>query len=195
MSGTPSLVLASTSPYRKALLERLRLPFRCKAPGVDEEVTRAGIEDPRDVAVRLARAKSLAVARSEPDAVVIGSDQLVALGDRILGKPGSAQRAVAQLLDLAGRTHHLLTAVAIAHRGELVEWLDDAALTMRALTRAEAERYVAADSPLDCAGSYRIESLGIALFDRITSDDATAIVGLPLLRTSAELRRMGFLIP
>lgn len=195
MSGTPPLVLASTSPYRKALLERLRLPFRCKAPGVDEDAVRAGITDPRDVAVELARRKALAVARFEPDAVVIGSDQVVALGDRILGKPGSAERAVAQLLELAGRTHHLLTAVAIAQHGELVEWVDDTALTMRALTRAEAERYVAADSPLDCAGAYRIESLGIALFDRITSDDATAIVGLPLLRMSAELRSLGFLIP
>ncbi|MBI5853276.1 MAG: septum formation protein Maf [Planctomycetes bacterium] len=192
---TAPLILASTSRWRKDLLARLKLPFRCVGSGIDEEKWSEGVRYPEQVAIALARAKAVTVLAHEQDAVVIGSDQVVALGDRCLGKPATPERAVEQLLELAGRTHRLLTAVAIVRIGGMVEWLDDTVMTMRPLTRAEAERYVAADSPLDCAGSYRIESLGIALFERIASDDATAIVGLPLLRTSAELRRLGFPIP
>ncbi len=194
MSPAP-IVLASTSSYRKALLERLRLPFRCVAPGVDEALARGAEREPAAIAARLARAKAEAVARREPDAVVIGSDQVCALGEEVLGKPGTAERAVAQLLRLAGRSHRLFTAVAIVHRGGCVAWVEETILEMRALGAEEAARYVAADAPLDCAGSYKIESLGIALFERVVAEDASSIVGLPLLRTSRELRLLGHRVP
>ena len=134
-----------------------------------------------------------------PTAVVIGSDQVCALGPTILGKPATAARAEQQLAQLAGRTHRLLTAVAIVHRsGELAqndEFLDDTALTMRPLCSDEIARYVAADQPLDCAGSYKIEGLGIALFQSVETRDATAIIGLPLLELSTLLRRLGYALP
>jgi septum formation protein len=208
----PPLVLASTSPYRKALLERLRLPFRCEPPGVDEAAVKRDIAQPGHVVRALALRKAHAVAERFPDAIVIGSDQCACIDGRVLDKPGSAAAARRQLADLQGREHELLTAVAIvsgsgavewtnrhavaAVRGEQVtEWTDRTLLSMRSLTDDELERYVAADEPFDCAGSYRIEGLGIALFERVVTEDQTAIVGLPLLRLCAELRRFGVALP
>jgi septum formation protein len=189
------LILASTSPYRRKLLEQLGLPFRCVAPGVDEAVIQSQIADPLALAERLARAKAAAVFAQNPDAVVIGSDQLVAFGGRVLGKPGTAARAVAQLLAMAGHEHRLITAVALADRDGVEIAMNIARLWLRPLGAEEAERYVAADRPLDCAGSYKIESLGIALFDRIETSDQTAIVGLPLMTVCRMLRARGFVLP
>jgi septum formation protein len=191
----PELVLASTSPYRRELLQRLRLPFACRAPGVDEAAARQGLVEPAAIARELARRKALAVAAHHADAFVVGSDQVATIDGAVLDKPGTADRAAAQLQRLQGREHQLLTAVAIAHPGGLVEFVDVTRLCMRTLSAAEIERYIAQDQPLDCAGSYRIESLGIALFAGISSEDQTAIVGLPLLRLAAELRQLGFCIP
>jgi septum formation protein len=191
------LVLASTSPYRHALLERLGLPFRCVAPRVDEEALkaeRAG-EAPEALAGRLALAKAASVADAFPDATVIGSDQLVALDGEVLGKPGTADRAVAQLLRLAGRPHRLITAVAVLDRGRVVSHMDVTTLHMRSLTAAELARVVAADSPLDCAGGYKLEARGITLFEWIDSADHTAIVGLPLIALTTILRDIGFAVP
>jgi septum formation protein len=189
------LVLASTSSYRRDLLARLRLPFSCEKPGVDEDAAKRSLRDPAAVVAELARQKARAVAVRRPDAIVIGSDQGACLDGTMLDKPGTAANAIAQLTALAGRTHELRTAVAIVHAHGLVEWTDVTRLTMRALAREEIERYVAAEQPLDCAGSYKIEGLGIALFERIESEDQTAIQGLPLLRLSAELRRLGLSVP
>jgi len=189
------LVLASTSPYRRELLARLRLPFSCEKPGVDEDAAKRTLPDPAAVVAELARQKARAVAVRLPDAIVIGSDQGACLDGTMLDKPGTAANAIAQLTALAGRTHELRTAVAIVHAGGLVEWTDVTRLTMRALAREEIERYVAAEQPLDCAGSHKIEGLGIALFERIESEDQTAIQGLPLLRLAAELRRLGLCVP
>lgn len=189
------LILASTSPYRRELLARLRLPFRCMAPGVDEASIAAEGFGPVALAERLARAKAEAIAAREPDVLVIGSDQLVAFEGRVLGKPGTAERAVEQLLSMSGREHLLITAVAFADRAGIEVETDVARLTLRTLDRREAERYVAADRPLDCAGGYRIESLGIALFDRIEAADQSAIVGLPLLTVCRMLRARGFSVP
>ncbi len=189
------LILASTSPYRRDLLARLALPFRCVAPGVDEAAIGADILDPVERAGRLARAKAEAVAARESGALVIGSDQLVAFEGRVLGKPGTAERAVEQLLAMAGREHLLVTAVAVADRSGVEIETDVARLRLRDLSRAEAERYVAADRPIDCAGSYKIESLGIALFDRIEASDHSAIVGLPLLTVCRMLRARGISVP
>lgn len=191
----PRLVLASTSPYRRQLLERLRVPFTCRAPGVDEAATKATSPHALATATGLARQKAQAIAALEPDAIVIGSDQCAALGDEVLDKPGTAANAIDQLLRLQGREHRLLTAVAIAHPRGLVEFVDTTRLTMRHLDRASIERYVAAEQPLDCAGSYKIEGLGIALFAAIASEDQTAIMGLPLLRLGEELRRLGITLP
>ncbi len=189
------LVLASTSPYRRALLERLGVPFGCRAPAVDEEALKASLGPlpPEALAETLAAEKARSLAG--PGLVVIGGDQLVAFEGRVLGKPGTAERAVAQLLALSGRTHHLITALAVWHEGRIERHLDRAALTMRPLGRAEIERYVAADQPWDCAGAYKLEQRGIVLFERIDARDHSAITGLPLMALTSLLREVGFAIP
>jgi septum formation protein len=193
--GSPDLVLASTSPYRRALLERLGVPFRCRTPQVDEDALKAVADEPCALAERLARAKAASVAAFEPSAVVIGGDQLVEFEGRVFGKPGSTDRAVEQLEMLAGRPHRLITAVAVWRRGEMVVHNDVTVLHMRPLGRAEIERYVATDRPIDCAGSYKLEERGIVLFERIISEDQTAITGLPLIALTTILRALGISIP
>lgn len=189
------LVLASTSPYRRALLSRLGLPFQCRDPRVDEDGYKSLVVEPRALAERLAVAKATSVAADEPGCTIIGGDQLVAIDGRVLGKPLTAERAAAQLESLAGQTHALITAVAVWHDGEVDLHVDTTRLRMRPLAREEIERYIAADQPLDCAGSYKIESRGIALFESIESADQTAISGLPLLALATMLRRRGYAIP
>ena len=193
----PELVLASTSSYRRALLERLGVPFRCRAPLVDEESLKdeARDLDPRALAGRLATAKAESLIRDEPKAILIGGDQLVAFAGRVFGKPGTVEGAVDQLAAMAGRSHDLITAMAIRHEGRTILHTDVTTLRMRPLTRAEIERYVAADRPLDCAGAYKLESRGIALFERIDSADHTAITGLPLVALTTILRELGYSIP
>jgi septum formation protein len=193
--AVPELILASTSPYRRALLGRLGVPFRAVAPRLDEESLKDAPVSPRALAARLARAKAESVTGPSPDAVVIGSDQLVAFEGRVFGKPGDTGRAVEQLLSMAGRPHELITALAVCHRGRTIEHTDVATLWARPLTRAEVERYVEADRPVDCAGSYKLEERGITLFERIESADHTAITGLPLIALTTILRDLGFAIP
>jgi septum formation protein len=189
------LILASTSPYRRALLERLGLPFRGESPGVDEDALKTSCLPPRALAERLAEAKATALADRFPDAAIVGGDQLACLDAEILGKPGTPDAAVSQLLRMSGRPHRLITALAVWSGGRVVAHTDIATLTMRRLTRPEVERYVAADRPLDCAGSYKLESRGIALFDRIEAADHSAITGLPLIALTTILRDLGFAIP
>lgn len=192
-----NLILASTSPYRRALLERLGLPFGCLRPAVDEEALKASlgsIEPPR-LATRLAEAKATSLAASHPSATLIGSDQLVAFEGRVLGKPGDAARAEAQLAELRGSTHELITALAVWKAGRLWTHLDIARMRMRALTSNEIARYVAADNPIDCAGAYKLESRGIALFELIDARDHSAITGLPLIALTSILRDLGYPVP
>jgi septum formation protein len=191
------LILASTSPYRRALVERLGVPFRSVAPPVDEDALKAALPEasPRDLAAHLAHAKAAAVAAIEPDAVVIGGDQLVSLDGTILGKPGTVDLAVDQLRRMAGRTHELMTALSVIHAGKAYAHLDVTSLTVRPLTPDEIHRYVEVDRPLDCAGSYKLEARGIALFERIESADHSAIVGVPLIALTSILRSLGFAIP
>lgn len=193
------LILASSSRYRRQQLERLGLPFRSVDPPMDEEAAKERLlkhgATPRDLAERLAILKTESVAATCPDAVVLGGDQLAVLDGEILGKPGSREKAVEQLLRMAGRTHELITAIAAGHRGETRLHTDVTTLRMRATSRDEIERYVSADDPTDCAGSYKIESRGIVLFDEIRSADQTAITGLPLIALTSLLRGMGFEIP
>ena len=189
------VVLASTSPYRRAQLEQLGVPFRCVAPQVDEDAFKVRISDPLQLATQLARAKAEAVAANEPDAVVVGGDQLVAFNGRVLGKPGDAAGAIRQLSELSGNCHQLITCVSVTRGGRDVAIASIAAMTMRHLTLAEIERYVAADEPFDCAGSYKWERRGVALFSKIETDDPTGIVGLPLMRLAEALRSFGIEVP
>jgi septum formation protein len=185
------LILGSTSVYRRELLERLRVPFSVQSPHVDE--TPQPGERPADLAQRLALAKARAVATRFPDCVVIGSDQVADLDGEPLGKPGNHPRAVEQLQRMRGKTVIFQTAVAVVCVQSGFEQLDLAAVkvTFRNLTDAEIEHYLLAEQPYDCAGSAKSEGLGIALLERIDSDDPTALVGLPLIRTSAMLRAAG----
>jgi septum formation protein len=189
------LVLASTSPYRRDLLARLCVPFTCERPGVDEDLVKRQLAEPLAIVQELARQKARAVAARQPGAIVIGSDQAATIDGVVLDKPGSTANAIAQLGRLQGRAHRLLTAVAIVHPGGIAEFVDTTTLHMRTLSSAEIERYVHAERPLDCAGSYQIEKLGITLFERIDGGDQTAIIGLPLLRLSHELRALGLSLP
>ena len=193
MQDTPShkLVLGSTSVYRCELLSRLRIPFSVAAPDVDE--TPLPGERPVDLARRLALAKAQAVARKFPDCVVIGSDQVADLDGEPLGKPGNHARALAQLQHMRGKTVIFHTAVAVVclENGFEQEALAPVKVRFRDLSDGEIEAYLRAEEPYDCAGSAKSEGLGIVLLESIDSDDPTALVGLPLIRTSAMLRAAG----
>ena len=186
-----ALILASTSRYRHELLSRLRLPFEVRSPEVDE-TPRAG-ELPAALAQRLALAKALAVSAQYPLAVVIGSDQVADLDGTPIGKPGTHERAVAQLRAMSGRTVVFQTAVAVVCEasGFSGAALVPVTVRFRALNDGEIEHYLRAEQPYDCAGSAKSETLGIALLDAIESDDPTALVGLPLIQTCALLRQAG----
>lgn len=186
-----TLILGSTSAYRRELLQRLRFPFDVVAPDVDE--TPQTGERPPELARRLALAKARAVAQRHPAALVIGSDQVADLGGEPLGKPGTHGRAVEQLRRMRGRTVIFQTAVAVVCLQTGFEQLDLAPVRVRFrdLSDAEIEFYLRAETPYDCAGSAKSEGLGIALLDTIESDDPTALVGLPLIRTTRMLRAAG----
>jgi septum formation protein len=186
-----ALVLGSTSPYRRELLSRLHLPFEVAAPDVDE-TPRAG-ESPDQLARRLAVAKARAVAAAFPEAVVIGSDQVADMAGEPLGKPGNHKNAVAQLRRMRGRTVVFQTAVSVVCLATGFEQTDLAPVKVkfRMLGDDEIEAYLHAERPYDCAGSARSEGLGIALLDAIDSDDPTALVGLPLIRTCRMIRAAG----
>ncbi len=191
MTAQPLLILASTSRYRRELLERLRLPFDVRAPGVDESA-RPG-EAPDALARRLALAKARAVAREHPQAIVIGSDQVAELDGQAIGKPGTHDRAVEQLRRMSGRTVVFQTAVAVVCEatGFAADALAPVTVRFRRLDDATIQEYLRIEQPYDCAGSARSEGLGVALLDAIESDDPSALVGLPLIRTCALLRQAG----
>jgi septum formation protein len=191
-TDTPTLILASGSPYRRALLERLGLPFLQEPASLDERIAEG--ETPAEAVLRLARAKAASVLARHPGAVVIGSDQVAVRGDEILGKPGDAETATQQLTRSAGRQVEFLTGVCIlggAGSGEPAEHMDITRVVFRPLTPQEIRNYVHRDEPFDCAGSFRAEGLGIALFERIDSQDPTGLIGLPLIWLAQALRRLG----
>lgn len=189
--ATRRLILGSTSRYRHELLTRLRVPFEAVPPDVDE--TPAPGENPADLALRLALAKARDVARRFPQAVVIGSDQVADLHGEPLGKPGTHERAVAQLRRMSGKTVIFQTALAVVCMETGFEQceISPVRVVFRTLCDAEIERYLQAEQPYDCAGSAKSEGLGIALLERIDNDDPTALVGLPLIRTCQLLRAAG----
>lgn len=196
----PRLILASTSPYRRELLARLRLPFELARPEVDE--TPSPDEEPAALAQRLAASKADAVVAAcledndESDAWVLGSDQVAELDGHALGKPGGRAAALAQLTAMSGRSIAFRTAVCLAHAdGRRSVAMDTTTVHFRTLGSDEIARYVDAEQPFDCAGSFKCEGLGIVLFDSIRSQDPTALVGLPLIATARLLRDAGFRLP
>ena len=185
------LILGSSSPYRKELLSRLKIPFESVAPNVDE--TPHNQESPKDLALRLALAKARAVALKNPEAVVIGSDQVADLEGMPLGKPGNHTNAILQLQRMRGKTVIFQTALSVVCIASGYERTDLAAVKVkfRDLSDAEIESYLRAEEPYDCAGSAKSEGLGIALLESIENDDPTALIGLPLIRTCQMLREAG----
>jgi MAF protein len=188
---TRQLVLASTSTYRAALLARLGLPFVSAAPQVDES-PRPG-EPPQVLVLRLAEAKARAVARDFPDALIIGSDQVACIDDRILGKPGDRQRAIAQLEQASGRCVVFQTGLCLLNTGtgRAQTLVEPFRVHFRPLTHARIQAYLDREQPYNCAGSFKSEGLGIALFERLEGDDPSALVGLPLIRLVSLLAAEG----
>lgn len=175
------IILASTSPYRKRLMEDAGFEFECAAPLCDEEALKDPTLSPALLAKKLALAKAESLHARYPHAAIVGSDQVLALGGKIFSKPGTAERAEEQLREMSGRTHEVLTAVAIVHASGTQQHLEPARMTLRKLSDDEIAEYVRADQPLNCAGSYKLESRGAELFEKIECADRTSITGLPML--------------
>lgn len=189
------IVLASSSNYRRGLLDRFLHDFETVEPGIDESAVDA--PDPESKAALLARRKAEAVSSSHHEALIIGADQLAVLDQQILGKPGSHQKAVEQLLAASGKVVHFLTAVCVLdpvglHRYEHV---DKTVVRFRQFDRRLAESYLHHDEPYDCAGSFKIEGAGFVLFESVTTDDPTALIGLPMIWLAARLQELGYLLP
>lgn len=191
--GAQKLILASTSKYRKELLTRLGIPFVCVSPEVDEQVLTG--ESPLETALRLAQAKALAISQIQPDAWVIGSDQVVDLQGVAMGKPGDHQKAMKQLQLLRGHTVQFHTAVCLAKGPDAQVINVSTKVTFRDLDDATLDAYLLAETPYDCAGSAKSEGLGICLLEKVQSDDPTALIGLPLIAVCTLLRNAGFQIP
>jgi len=193
---TPSrrLILASTSPFRKELLTRLGVSFETASPDVDE--TRRNNESATALVRRLSEAKARAIGDSQPG-LVIGSDQVATLGDTVLGKPGSHERAVEQLRQLSGHAVIFQTGLCLLDSENNTQQLDVVPFTVhfRELDEAQIERYLRHDQPYNCAGSFKSEGLGITLFERMEGDDPSALIGLPLIRLTAMLEIAGVLLP
>ena len=186
-----NLVLASSSPYRRELLSRLGLRFEVVSPDIDE--SRREGEPPRTLVARLARGKARAVASLRPRALVIGSDQVAVLDGRVLGKPGGHDASLRQIRAAAGRRVQFLTGVALVNAvsGEVQCGVEEFEVVFRPLSDRQAEAYVRAEEPYDCAGGFRAEGLGVALFERMEGRDPTALIGLPLITLTSMLQREG----
>lgn len=188
------LILASTSKYRKMLFEMLGFSFDCVSPNIDENNHKNGQAKPQDIAISLATLKAQDVYSRNKECCVIGSDQVCSLGNQILSKPQSKEKAIEQISKLSGKTHSLFTAVTIISPKGKVEILNTTNLTMRTLSTPEIIKYIDEDLPLDCAGSYKLESKGIRLFSKIEMSDHTSIIGLPLIELNLELLKLGYSI-
>ena len=189
------IVLASSSPYRRGLLARFLDDFEALSPEVDE-ANEEGL-DPPALATALARRKAEAVSAAARDALIIGADQIAVLEDRVLGKPGSSQKAVEQLLSAAGKTVRFLTAVCILDpvSRNRYEHTDMTTVRFRQFDRRLAEAYVRHDQPYDCAGSFKLEGAGFVLFEAVATEDPTALIGLPMIWVAERLHKLGYLLP
>ena len=190
MSLKSQLILASSSPYRRELLDRLQLPYSCVSPAVDE--TPLANETPLALAQRLARLKAEAIAATHPGSVVIGSDQVCACEGRAIGKPHTFEKALEQLTFMKGKESVFHTAVCVIDAaGKAHEFVSDTVVTLRDLSQEAIRDYLTREKPFDCAGSAKIERLGIALMRSVTSDDPTSLIGLPLMKLTEVLTRVG----
>ncbi len=195
-SSTPEIILASSSIYRQQLLQQIGLEFQAISPDIDEAIVQKDLSlKPIQIAELLAKQKAKKVADSHPESIVIGSDQVVEIDGKTIGKPGSREKNIELIKRLGGKTHLLITAVCISHQQASYAFTDQTRLTMRPLTDAEVTRYVDSDQAFNCAGGYRWEAAGITLFEKIETEDHTAILGLPLVRLVTVLRSLGIAIP
>jgi septum formation protein len=188
------IVLASSSVYRQQLLDRFLDDYEAVSPGIDES---ADIDDPAELAAFLARSKAEAVSTAYREALIIGSDQLAVLDEQVVGKPGDHQRAVEQLMQASGKSLTFLTAVCVLDPVEKrrYEHVDKTVVRFRDFDRRLADAYLKHDEPYDCAGSFKIEGAGFVLFESVTTDDPTALIGLPMIWLSDRLLELGYLIP
>ncbi|ANO51145.1 Maf family protein [Woeseia oceani] len=189
------IILASTSRYRRGLLDRFLNEYEVVAPGVDEHAVSA--DDPHTLATSLARSKAEAVSSQYRDAVIIGADQVAVLDSAIIGKPGSHAKAVEQLMAASGKTLKFLTAVCVLdpHGRKRYEHIDETTVRFRKFDRRQAEVYLHHDEPYDCAGSFKVEGAGFVLFRSVSTEDPTALIGLPMIWLAATLRELGQLQP
>lgn len=186
------LILASTSKYRRELLSQLGWPFESKAPGVDEDKIKQEGKTPSEIALTLSQWKAEAVFARYPEACVIGSDQVCTMDGKIFGKPETMEKAAEQISIMQGKRHELLTAVTVIYPGGSESFINRTILHMRPLTLNQIHTYVKEDLPLDCAGSYKLESKGIKLFQKIEMNDHTGIIGLPLIELTTTLIKLGY---
>jgi MAF protein len=195
MKQKRTLVLASTSPFRRALLEKLQIPFETLSPEVDE--TRHQNESPQALVTRLSEAKARAGAQAYPDALIIGSDQVAVCNEEVLGKPGNHEKACQQLAQLSGQRVDFLTGLCLfdSASGEARTDLVNYAVTFRKLTPGQIDRYLRAEQPYNCAGSFKSEALGISLFESMHGNDPNALIGLPLIRLVSWLNQVGMSVP
>lgn len=193
--SAPDILLASSSPYRRGLLDRFLAEFEAVSPDVDENNI-AGLE-PHELARHLARAKAEAVSANSRNALIIGADQLAVLDGQVLGKPGSHQKAVEQLLAASGKSVAFLTAVCMLDpvTRKRYEHTDETIVHFREFDRRLAEAYLRLDEPYDCAGSFKLEGAGFLLFESVKTDDPTALIGLPMIWISDRLLELGYLLP
>ena len=195
VKGQPALILASSSPYRKKLLARLQLPFACISPGINE--TAGKHETAEQLVIRLAREKAERIARDYDNAIIIGSDQVLRLGEKILSKPGNHAGAVKQLELISGNQVNFLTGLCVLNAA--TKTCQTACIsyrvTFRKLDNNEIERYLVKEKPYDCAGSFKSEALGVTLMSETGEGDSTALIGLPLIKLAEMLRKEGFELP
>ena len=187
------MTLASTSIYRKRLLEQMGLEFTVEQPSFDETPFKAGQISPMELAQKMARGKAQSC--QTKGTLILASDQVASLEGKVLSKPGTAEKAAEQLSQLQGKTHFLYTAVCLIANSQIVEWVETAELQMKRLTLDQINRYIQKDQPVDCAGSYKIEKSGITLFESVKAEDWNSIQGLPLIRLAKELTKLGLPLP
>lgn len=190
---TPAIILASSSAYRRELLNRLRLRFDCHSPDIDEQAQPG--ETATELALRLATDKAVAIQALHPDAIIIGSDQVAESQGILLGKPGTRDNAVQQLMLCTGRTASFHTGLCVLYKDQLFNAVVPYHVHFRDFDHASAQRYIEIEQPLDCAGSFKCEGLGISLFKRQYGDDPTSLIGLPLIKTCEFLRQLGVQLP
>ena len=190
-TNSKNIVLASSSPYRKELLSRVLNDFSCESPDIDE--TPFPDEEPVEHVARLAEQKAMTVSLNHPDSIIIGSDQICVLDGQILGKPHTEEKAIQQLQACTGKTVIFYTSLCVLESGQQAKTIDVVVteVSFRVLEKGEIERYVQREQPLDCAGSFKCEGLGIALFESLSSKDPTALIGLPLITLAQSLRKLG----